>query len=118
MTTIKVDKHAMARFQQFFSIMQYAFYELATEKGFWESNNAGEKIALMHSELSEALETLRKGNPESMKIPGFSHLEEELADCVIRIMDFAGYHGLDLAEAIIAKFEHNACRPHKHGKKF
>jgi NTP pyrophosphatase (non-canonical NTP hydrolase) len=118
MPVLKVDSQHKAKFQQFFSIIQYYCYGMSRDKGFWESDNPGEKIALMHSELSEALEAIRKGNPESKKIPGFTHSEEELADCVIRIMDFAGYFGLDLAEAIIAKIEHNASRPHKHGKKF
>ena len=91
---------------------------MAKGNGFWEMDNPAAKIALMHSELSEALEATRNNNPESKKIPGFSHVEEELADCVIRIMDFAGHFGLDLSEAIIAKIEHNSSRPHKHGKKF
>lgn len=75
-------------------------------------------IALMHSELSEALEAMRKGDPASQKIPGFTNLEEELADTVIRIMDFNTEHGLDVGNAIIAKLAYNRSRPYKHGKKF
>lgn len=104
-------------YDAFDALMREA-HDTAMEKGFWESDNPGEKIALMHSELSEALDALRKGNPESMKIPGFQHATEELADCIIRILDFAGHFNLNLSEAIIAKMEHNALRPHKHGKKF
>jgi len=86
-------------------------------QGFWSCDNTGEKIALMHSELSEALEADRKDLP-SEKIPGFSGVEEELADCVIRILDFSGHHNLRLAEAIAAKLQHNLSRPFMHGKAY
>lgn len=96
-------------------------FEISKEHGWWEEGNVnyGEKIALMHSELSEALEALRHGDPPSEKIEGFSNLEEELADTVIRILEFGHVKGLRLAEAILAKKEYNDKRPFKHGgKKF
>lgn len=98
--------------------MQDIVHANAREKGWWdETRNDGEIIALMHSELSEALEALRKGNPQDEKVP-FDNLTVELADCIIRILDYAGAKGLPLAEAIIAKHEFNTTRPHKHGKQF
>jgi NTP pyrophosphatase (non-canonical NTP hydrolase) len=93
----------------------------AQRKGFWESGsdrNDGEMIALIHSELSEALEGLRHGNPESKKIPPFTSVEEELADVVIRIMDLAQARGWEVAKAINAKRYFNEQRPYKHGKEF
>lgn len=73
------------------------------------SRNRGEMIALIHSELSEALEGERKGLV-SDHIPEFSAVEEEMADALIRIFDYAGGFGLDLAGAFAAKVAYNAKR--------
>ncbi len=90
----------------------------AVSKGWWDDErNDGEMICLMHSELSEALEGLRHGDPPDDHIPEFRSSEAELADVVIRIMDYGAARGLRIAEAIIAKTEYNKTRPHKHGGK-
>ena len=94
-------------------------YKNAVNHGFWkEEPNDGERMALIHAEFSEALEALRDGNPSSSKIIEFSSLEEELADAVIRIMDYSFGKDLDVAGAIIAKIEYNQSREYMHGKSF
>ena len=72
--------------------------------------NFGEIIALIHSELSEALEGARQ-DLQSDKIPKFTAVEEELADALIRIFDVAGALNLHLGAAFIAKFKYNQTRP-------
>lgn len=68
--------------------------------------NFAERIALCHSELSEALEGARR-DLQSDHITGFSMVEEELADTLIRIFDLAGGLGSRLGEAFVAKMIYN-----------
>jgi NTP pyrophosphatase (non-canonical NTP hydrolase) len=96
-------------------------HHTAREKGFWVDGverNDGEMLALIHAEISEILEGLRKGNPPDDKLPEFSSAETEFADVIIRSMDMAHARGWRVAQAVEAKMKYNTGRPYKHGKEF
>ncbi len=114
-------------------------HENAVEHGWWdEPRSFGEVDALCHSELSEALEEHRDGRPmvyvlnlsgDDKVVP---RLEEdtdkfngrkpegvavEMADCIIRILDWCGEEGIDIDKIIRLKMEYNKTRPYRHGGK-
>lgn len=92
-------------------------HKTATEAGWYVDpatgqpikRNFGEVVALMHSELSEALEADRKGLKDD-KLPHRDGREVEFADCIIRILDTAAALGLDVPGAVIEKNRFNRQR--------
>jgi len=96
-------------------------HNTAIEKGWWETDRGiPEQLALIHSEVSEALEAYRDalplehGTDEKGKPIGFA---SELADILIRVGDLAGRHQIDLEQAVFDKLEYNKLRPYRHGGK-
>jgi NTP pyrophosphatase (non-canonical NTP hydrolase) len=96
-------------------------HETAREKGFWEGDYShdkiGNKLALVHSEVTEVLEAIRKSQ-------GSEKIVEEIADIIIRILDVYAamrneeqvLHSLD--EVLHNKMEKNKQRPTLHGNLF
>lgn len=67
------------------------------------------KLALIHSEISEAMEGDRKGLMDD-KLRHRKMIEVELGDALIRICDLAGFLGLDLGGATMEKDAYNDVR--------
>ena len=91
---------------------------IAASKGFWDRVYVLEKLALIASEVGEAIEAARSQSPQqSVKIPNHSMLAEELADIVIRVLDLATALDIDIPLAIVQKHRYNISRPRMHGGK-
>lgn len=85
-------------------------YSRSKEAGWHDKpREDGTLIALIHSELSECLEGLRKDCQDD-HLPHRKMAEVELADAIIRICDFAGLKGYDIAGAIQEKLAYNLKR--------
>ncbi|AFK66680.1 pyrophosphatase [Colwellia phage 9A] len=74
-----------------------------------QERNPLELIALMHSELSEGLEGVRKDQMDD-KLPHRKMIEVELADAIVRILDASGGWGLDVGGALVEKLVFNITR--------
>lgn len=119
-------------------------HENAVAHGWWdEERSFGDIVALCHSELSEALEEYRDGRPMEWKAcnlwGGSCDKEEcphfkadgctcgnmdkpegtavEMADCLIRILDWCGKEGVDIDRIVQEKMAYNETRAYRHGGK-
>lgn len=120
------------------SQLQKEVHENAILKGWYEKEKSvPEHLALIHSEVSEALEADRNDvavgigtlASEILETPTAAEFKDEfeewlkdtfadeLADIVIRVMDLAEWKGIDLQAHIEAKMRYNAMRKYKHGGK-
>ena len=101
------------------SFLQTMCHKAAFDAGWWTSKDGSDpkknpfcfsnKLALIHSEISEAMEGDRKALKDD-HLPHRDMREVELADAVIRIFDLAGAYGMDLGGAIAEKMRYNATR--------
>lgn len=118
-TTFKLDGETISEEQaQAYIINQMCADVHEANKRWWTDlqtgeypiqRNIGELLALVHSEISEALEGARK-NLMDDKLPHRPMLEVELADAIIRIFDIAAGFNLDLGGAYVQKMAFNATR--------
>jgi hypothetical protein len=123
-------------------------FAYAEKQGFHKRKSSfGERLMLVVSELSEALEADRNGkwapkdltgeneygktvttklsdiipealSPETYTAEIKGTVEGEIADAIIRICDIAGVYGIDLDWHVAAKMAYNRTRPYLHGKKY
>jgi cytidyltransferase-like protein len=104
-----------------FNTVAERVHRLAKKQGFWDKGNKRdicEPIAFAHSELSEALECSRFGDPPDKNIKEFSGLEVQLSDCLGILMDMEIGYGLRISEALGHKMKFNETRGYRHGKEF
>lgn len=73
-------------------------------------------LLLVHSEVSEACEALRKGHVHYHP-DNHATVEEELADVIIRVMHIAAKNNLDIERTVWEKHRYNIQRPYRHGNK-
>ena len=106
--------------------MMHEVHTNNVDKGWFEKERTfGDGIALMHAEVSEALEAYRdrgldhytQPSKEGQTIGKPNDVPSEFADVLIRLLDECYRHGYDLEEEYERKMAYNRTRPHLHGGK-
>jgi len=112
----KLDEASKAIFKDSVDSLQNLCHGIAKDSGWWTDKdgnrlerNKGELLCLIHSEISECMEGVRKGLLDD-HLPDRKAEEVELADALIRILDYAGGYGLDLGGALVDKLAYNTQR--------
>lgn len=116
------------KFKETFGVLCSVVHKSACDKGFWredigsnkpDTQECAVKSALIHGEVSEFVEAIRKPQMLPDKhLKNRANYEVELADIVIRVMDLAEALRVDLAGAILEKIQFNKTREPMHGKTF
>ena len=87
-------------------------HEISLSKGWWDQpRNPMEIAALIHSEVSEFVEEERRAEYDEEKAM------EEMADVIIRVVDYCAFRGWDIDMAVAKKMEKNRTRERRHGGK-
>lgn len=111
-----------------------AVHSVAVDKGWWEEEPSfPEIIAMCHCELSEALEAYRNGayilyrydcdDDITTDMEGYKKGDKvdgiavELADCILRILDFCAANEIDIDAVLTMKNAYNKTRDYRHGGK-
>lgn len=96
-------------------------HENSINHGWWETERElPEILALIHSEVSEVLEEYRNHKQPTetyFLLDKPEGIPSELADIIIRVLDYCAYAGIDIDEAVRIKHEYNKTREYKHGGK-
>lgn len=101
--------------------LAHNIHEANRDKGFWDHHRPlTETTMLIVTELAEAVEEERNGNPEIWYGPDGKPegVDVELVDALIRLLDLMGARGTDVDAVMSKKLAYNAARPAKHGKAY
>ncbi len=111
----------MRRLQMSLDLLARETHTIAKAKGFWDGevtyDKIGNKLALVHSEVTEVLEAIRKSK-------GGNEVVEEMADVIIRLVDIyqamvnTGQIDTSLDDTVEKKMLKNRGRPPLHGNLF